>query len=240
MELVLGPENLSVPFSFTIPTHLEDGSEVKRVGVYSSGGHDSGAMLCLILAELQATGRLDTVPVTAFTIVKGEGSTYYSQRVVDKVAEHFGVKVAHVNNLENNEPAYTDGRIGIVPIAKTWLENRHDMVLYMSINRMAPDDIRPFSQTLKIFYKDEKRLYKCPFLLLHKPQITDIYYKLGCEDIIPYTHSCTVQAVGRCNECYSCKEREWGFSALGKDFVDTIPPDIDDVSFGGTWRNPNR
>jgi len=239
MDLVLGPDNLSVPFSFTIPLLTPEGNEVKRVGLWSSGGHDSGAMLCLILAELKATGRLDTVSVTAFTIVKGEGSTYYSERVVKKISEHFGVPITIVNNLENDEDAYKAGRIGTTSVKEIWRQNHHDMILYMSINRMAPDDIRPFTQTLKIFYEDEKKWtsFKSPFLLLHKPQITDLYYKLGCEDIIQWTHSCTVLAVGQCENCYSCKEREWGLQSLDKDRIDTIPPDIEDVSFGGTWIN---
>ena len=241
MDLVLGPENLSVPFSFTIPLVTPEGNEVKRVGVWSSGGHDSGALLCLVLAELKATGRLDTVSVTAFTIVKGEGSTYYSERVVNKISEHFNVPITLVNNLPNDEDAYEAGRIGNTSVRAMWFENHHDMILYMSINRMAPDEIRPFKHTLKIFYEDETKWkrFKSPFLLLHKPQITDIYYKLGCEDIIPWTHSCTVLAVGQCEDCYSCKEREWGLLSLGKEKIDTIPPDIEDVSYGGTWRNTN-
>jgi len=237
MDLVLGPDELSVPFNFTIPTHLKNGNEVKRVGLYSSGGMDSSALMCLIMSELKATGRLETVPVTAFTIVKNEGSTYYSHRIVDKVSEHFGVRITHVNNLENDEEANAQGRIGRTPLVNTYLQNRQDMMFYIGINRMAPDDIRPFEHTLKLFYKDEQVLYKAPFLLLHKPQITDIYYKLGCEDIIQYTHSCTTQAIGPCNNCYSCSERKWGLSALGKADPGTVPPDIDDISYGNTWIN---
>jgi hypothetical protein len=239
MKLTLGPSTLSTELDFTIPTLTQTGKEVTRVGIFSSGGHDSGALLCLIMAELKATGKLDTIPVTAFTIVKDEGSTYYSQRVVSKISEHFGVPISHVNNIPNSEPAYSKGRIGNLPIIKTWGQNQHNMILFMSINRMAPDDIRPFKQKLEIYYPDEKNFYKAPFLLLHKPQILDIYYKLGCEDIIQYTHSCTVQAVGTCNNCYSCKEREWGFTALDKEFIDTVPPDIEDISCHGTWQFNN-
>ena len=57
MELTLGPPELSVPFSFTIPTHNRLGNEIKRVGVFSSGGLDSTALLCLILSDLKDTGR---------------------------------------------------------------------------------------------------------------------------------------------------------------------------------------
>ena len=92
------------------------------------------------------------------------------------------------------------------------------MTIYMGINRMAPDDIRPFEQRLKINYGNVTHgyMYIAPFLFLHKPQILDIYYKLECEDLIPYTHSCTTLKIGACGECYSCAERKWGFDALGK------------------------
>jgi len=239
MDFVLGPENLSVPFSFSIPTHNRLGNEIKRIGVWSSGGLDSTALLCLIMSELKSTGRLETIPVTAFTIIKGEGSTYYSDRVVQKVSEHFGVPIAHTNNLANNEPAYSAGRIGIVPIKHIYEDNKSDMDMYMGINRMAPDDIRPFKQTLKFFYPDEQVLYKAPFLLLHKPQIFDLYYKLECEDMIQWTHSCTVLAVGKCDECYSCQEKVWAFNALDKEYIDTVAPDMEDISFGGTWVHPS-
>lgn len=237
MDLILGLHKLEVPFSFSIPTHNRLGNEIKRVGLYTSGGLDSTALLCLIMSELKATNRLDTISVVAFTIIKGEGSTYYAARVVEQVSKHFGVKIEHQNNLGNNEPAFSAGRIGIVPIKMAYEANKYDMDIYQANNRMAPDNIRPFYQTLKIFYEDEQVLYKAPFLNLHKPQIMDLYYKLGCEDIIPYTHSCTVQAVGKCNTCYSCKEREWGFDALGRYYIDTIPPDVEDISYGGTWAN---
>jgi hypothetical protein len=240
MDFVLGPAGLQTPFSFSIPRFTPRGNEVKQVGVYCSGGHDSGVMLCLALAELKATGRLDSVRVTAFTIIKNEGSTFYAERIVKKVSEHFGVHILHMNNLPNGQSTYAAGRAGGPIIMDLWRQNYHDTIIYMSINRMAPDDIRPFKQTLKIFYEDETkwRAFKSPFLLLHKPQIADLYYQLGCEDIIPWTHSCTVLAQGQCEECYSCKEREWGLTALGKERVDTIPPDIEDVSYGGTWVNP--
>jgi hypothetical protein len=236
MKLILGPQDLSTELDFTIPTIIWKNNQVTQVGVFVSGGHDSAALLCLILSELKATGRLETVAVTAFTVIKDEGSTYYSQRIVKKVSEHFGVPIRHINNVPNSKSAYKAGRIGVHPIRQICIDNFQNTILYMAVNRMAPDNIRPFPQRLNVFYRDEAYIYKSPFLLLHKPQILDIYYKLGCESIIQYTHSCTVQAVGSCNNCYSCKEREWGFTALTKDIINTVEPDIQDISFNGTWQ----
>ena len=235
MQLTLGPDSLSTEFNFEIPTVTVDGNTVTRVGVYSSGGLDSGAMLCTVLTELKNTGRLDSVEVHAFTVVKNEGSTYYSQRVIDKISAHFGVPVTHHNNETNDEKAFGMGRVGQDAITRIWNENKHDMILYMSINRMAPADIRPFAFELKADYKESSPLRIAPFLKMHKPQILDLYYKLGCEDIIQWTHSCTVMAVDRCNNCYSCSERDWGFSALGKIDPGTVAPDHSDITYNGTW-----
>lgn len=235
MKFTLGPVDLSTELNFTIPLCTEEGNIVNRVGIYSSGGLDSGAMLCLVLAELQQTGRLGTIPVFAFTVVKGEGSTYYSQRVIENISRHFNVPITHVNNIVNDDSAFGAGRVGLTPMTAIWEENHHDMAIYMSINKMAPNNIRPFAYTLKAQYKDVNKHRIAPFLNMHKPQILDLYYKLGCEEIIKYTHSCTSQAVDRCNACYSCAERDWGFSALLKTDPGTIPPNVPNISYGGTW-----
>ena len=57
MDLVLGLHQLEVPFSFSIPTHNRLGNEIKRIGLFTSGGIDSSALLCLIMSELKATNR---------------------------------------------------------------------------------------------------------------------------------------------------------------------------------------
>jgi hypothetical protein len=236
MDFTLGLSNLSTPFSFSIPTHNRLGNEIKRIGVYSPGELGATALLCLIISELIATNRLDTISVMTFTVLKRDGSKHYSKRIIDKISAHFYVPIINIDNIENNEPAFFYNRIGKVPFQRVYDDYSHDTDIYQGNNRMAPDDIRPFTQSLGIYYHDEQVLWKSPFLDLHKPQILDLYYKLGCEDIIPWTHSCTVMAQGKCDNCYSCKEREWAFSALEKKYLDTIPLTISDISSDGTWK----
>ena len=65
-------------------------------------------------------------------------------------------------------------------------------------------------------FNENSYVFNSPFLFMHKPQILDILYKLGCESVIPYTHSCTQLEVGQCGLCYSCEERAWGFKMLDK------------------------
>jgi len=223
MKLTLGPSTLSTEIDFEFfRTYgrftVVDGKlahPILNLGVYLSGGIDSAALLCLILEERKLR-RLD-IPVTAFTINKRDGPAYHAVNVLNKIREHFNIEIEHINDIPNDLDADKKGNIGLKCMEYIHGLKPH-MLLYMGINRMAPDDIRPFRQQLLIDYGIEQvtRYYRAPFLFLHKPQILDILYKLNCEDIIPYTHSCTVLKDGKCGECYSCKEREWGFTLLGK------------------------
>ena len=230
MKLLLGPDNLQTELEFEIfkkigkfTTTAGRIGVINKVGVYASGGLDSTALLCLILSELQNINRHD-IPVICFTIKKSDGPTYYATRLIKKVEEQFGVSLQHVNNITNDYLPDQKGNIGSGPIKfiKQYVPN---MVVYMGINRTAPDDVRPFSERLEINYglSIHTPSYSAPFLFMHKPQILDILYQLGCDDLIPYTHSCTVQEIGACGKCYSCLERQWGFDALGKIDPGTIP-----------------
>ena len=110
MHLILGPDGLTTELNFKIPIVTLKNNKVNRVGVFVSGGLDAAALLCLIISELKATNRLDSTGITAFTIIKDDGSTYYAQRVIDKISNHFGISITHVNNLLNDTDAYAAGQ----------------------------------------------------------------------------------------------------------------------------------
>ena len=235
MKLTLGPPDLQKDFEFEIfkksgPYTTVEGrlGLINKVGVYVSGGIDSMALLCMVLTELRDTGRLESTPVICFTIAKSDGPTYYVPRLLQKVEEHFNVKLTHVNDIPNDPEPDKTGDMGAdaINVVRKYAPN---MVTYMGINRMAPDDIRPFKQRLRIDYgySTTSKNFSAPLLFLHKPHILDIIYQLGCGDLLPYTHSCTVLPDGACGECYSCAERKWGFDALGKIDPGTILPKLD-------------
>lgn len=209
MKLTLGPAQLSVNFEFEIPDNIN------KVSVYLSGGLDSAVLLCLILTELKNTERLSKVSVECLTVVKNDGSMNRASNVVKAISALFQKEILHVNNISNDLDSVLKGRVGSAAIQSVWKNRELNTIYYMAVNRMAPDNIRPFKQTLKIFYKDSP-YYESPFLNLHKPQILDLFFKLNCEEIIPITHTCTVNAITPCKECYSCQERKWGFSSLQK------------------------
>ena len=212
MKIKIGPKHLEREFIFTIP-------EVDNIGIFMSGGLDSSAMLSLILKELAETDRLKTVSLTAFTLEKPTGEPAYATRILKKFEDHFQVNISHVNNIPNTEEAIRLGRMDIDVILETCRNFNGRM--YLSGNNMPPSDIKIFKGSLGFTYK-QTLLFQQPFLNLLKPHMTDMLYKLGTDFIIPYTHSCARQFKGKCNLCYSCEERSWGFEELGLADPETV------------------
>ena len=143
MDFVLGSKDISVPFNFSIPDKNKLGNKITRVGVWSSGGLDSTALLCLIISELINTKRLDIIEVVALTVIKGEGSTYYSDRIIQKTMNHFGISITHINNLPNNQPGFSEGRVGIVPVRRIYEENKDNMDILGNLMEWTLDHYDP-------------------------------------------------------------------------------------------------
>lgn len=205
MELKIGTGHRSRDLRFEIP-------ETQRVAVYFSGGLNSLALLGLIINELKNTGR-NNMPVMAFTVAKKVSTAGPAADLTKIISERSGLEIQHLNDIENNEPAYSFGRIGRVPLIKLWDQYHSDTLIYAGMSTMAPDDIRPFKQKLKVQYPTESRYFLMPFLDLIKPEIVEILHHLGYQDLISRAHSCTVQSKGACGECYSCQDRHWGLSS---------------------------
>jgi hypothetical protein len=207
MQLIIGPQHLSRSFNFTIPP-------VENVGIFMSGGLDSAALLCLIINELKHTGRLGTVQIIAFTVHKPTLEPIYASKMIELISNYFNVSIEHNNNLENKEPYLSLGRMDPGQVDKVKDQYKDKIALYMGVNNMAPASVKQFNGGLGFVYKETASSFM-PFINLYKPQLIDILYKLNVEFLIPYTHSCSVQPVGRCDKCYSCQERAWGFEELG-------------------------
>jgi hypothetical protein len=129
-----------------------------------------------------------------------------------------------LNNLENTEPFLSSGTMNPTDHIN-WVYKHYgtDIKLYMSVNNMPPESLKKFKGGLGFIYEEPTDHFR-PFLNLYKPQMIDIIYKLGVEFLIPYAHSCSRHPIGRCNVCYSCDERAWGFEQLSLPNPHTIDP----------------
>lgn len=216
MILQLGPENLKTDFHFNI----EDANQKKprfydSLGVYFSGGIDSTALLLLLLSELKMQGVLKRYPVHCFTVVKQDYSVDISTPLLDAISRKFQTKIYHHNSIANYENKLAN--IHIRTLLSLYVKHK-SMLFFVGNNKMPPESIKKFINVLNTDYGNvqDRVFFYSPFLFLHKPQILDIFYKLNCEDILPYTYSCTVQPHVPCNNCYACEERAWGFEMLKK------------------------
>jgi hypothetical protein len=228
MKYLLGPPNLQTEFDFEIfkkvgKLTIVDNKifrKIDKIGLFLSGGLDSAALLCLILTELKNINKLNELPVVCFTVAKENIPTHYATGVLNYAQTKFDVNITHVNDIPNTSHGDKLGIIGNTPFkfAKNYSAN---ILIYLGQNKMAPDDIRPFSQRLHVNYGNRKTIENItsPFLFLHKPHIVDLIYQLGCEEVISLTKSCSAQPIGNCGTCYACAERKWGFDALEK--IDT-------------------
>jgi len=225
MNYLLGPPNLQTEFDFEIfkkigKLTIVDNKifpKIDKIGLFLSGGLDSAALLCLILTELKNINLLNEIPVVCFTVSKENIPTHYATDVLNYAQNKFNVSIKHINDIPNTPKADQLGILGntLIKFASKYSPN---ILVYLGQNKMAPDDIRPFNQKLNVDYGNTKTINNIasPFLFLHKPQIVDLIYQLGCEDVISLTQSCSVLPTGSCGICYACAERKWGFSALGK------------------------
>lgn len=61
-----------------------------------------------------------------------------------------------------------------------------------------------------------KQNHFLPFVFLKKYHTVGMYYKLGLEDLLYKSHSCTIRSDIHCGECPCCHERVRGFATLGE------------------------
>lgn len=190
------------------------------VALTMSGGLDTALLTYMICKELLDTGRRPEDYIKwIFTIPKRDGAELYPDGIINWIN----------NKLEINLPKKTIIRIpnlhGMYHGSQVWesilavLEQANPDRLYMGSQRAAPDSAnisqpRP-SRTPTIDGPMPGRLVY-PFNHLYKYHCIDLFYQLGLEELIHLTHSCTQVPVGRCNKCYHCLERQWGFEMINK------------------------
>lgn len=225
MQLKLGHGPFVYDFEFTIP-------DVENVGLFLSGGLDSSALLCCIIEELNRTNRSD-LPLHIWTCNKPP-DPINGARMVKIISEEYNRKIIYHDNYDVPQEAIAMGIIDISAVKDAY--DKFDSIqMYLAGNNSWEKtqwadlvNLHEEEHHLKLpWHYPEHAHITYPFLNLLKLHTIDIYYKLGKEHLMAYTHSCSKQEAPACEACYSCREAAHGFKMLGKQRPSFIPHEKD-------------
>ena len=171
----------------------------KKVGVLVSGGWDSAVLWCMAKRICIERGQ-ECVP---FTVPKIDGAEHYANLVLETV---------------NSSDYVTSGAWEILETGKAEYLLNAKNAYPPNMQEMLPDF--PLPNDRYETPEEHKQYVGHPFATWTKAQTIELAFQIGIANIImPITHSCTEQNRGRCNNCWWCKEREWGFNQIKK--IDT-------------------
>lgn len=202
MKIICGPQFDKKEIEIEIPNDFD------TLGVQLSGGPDSAILLYLLAKENQ-----NRKNILIFTVPKHDGAALYVQDIVVYVREH--LKLNLPNPIFVGNPDLHHGLI--VRNANTEIFEKYKSIcLFTGTNQNPPSQFKmPGLYPYREPYNANRKI-KTPFLHLYKYHILDLYYQFGQEKLLELTHTCTEQQIGRCNKCFQCSERAWGFDQLGK------------------------
>lgn len=181
--------------------------EYGSIHIMVSGGMDS-ALLLYMIAKL-SNGLHD---ISTYTVAKTDGAWFHSKNIIDWAQHRFPNIIRHIavgNPGLEHDMQVRSGYIEAIAKHKAPVlylgENQNPPAEFLMgglyPNRMPPGTKHPYLVT--------------PFLHLYKSHIAELCKQLDLDDLIELTHTCTALMVGRCNECFACTERAWGFSQIG-------------------------
>jgi hypothetical protein len=198
MNIICGPENDQRTVTITLPQNKS------RIGVFVSGGLDSAILYYLLSLENRLTGNIHEI--TPLSVMRKEGSKYFSSLVIGHVNQEFGIPYNDTLIVgDNTLPEEEQVKSGI----EQALANQFDLV-YAGVIEQLPQHMVGWQP----IPSQETKKFKTPFKTLNKSHIIDLISKLNQETLFYITHSCSVQEIGRCNYCNGCNERSWGFEQL--------------------------
>jgi hypothetical protein len=191
-----------------------DLNQGQRYGVMLSGGLDSSLMLFLMLKDLQ--DKKIQVDIQPYTIPKHDGSIFFVPDILKYFRSIFKIDIPDLIKVGDPEVHH---RIQSEVAIKEIFKRDPTAIIYSGINQ-NPQDKFDYSIYPEMGYPN--RIKKSPnprlifpFIELQKHHILDLVILFQQEKLLTLTHSCTEQTLGRCMNCFQCRERQWAFDQLG-------------------------
>ena len=201
------------------------------IGVVVSGGFDSSILWHIVYGICLERGQ-KCIP---FTVPKNDGALNYATRMLDWSWQRYGGKRKHpwVVNAEGvdwSREFYQGEEVaqqlhgGIVEIFTKGYAN----YVFTGVNAYPPNHEtlcdyhvpgpRNLSRDSDFIWNDKPASHWIlqPFADMTKADLVLLARELGIlQEISEFSHSCVENIRGRCNECFWCKERAWGFDKAG-------------------------
>ena len=209
MIILAGPKNDKREIKIELPAHHQ------RIGVMLSGGADSAILLYILALERKMSN--SNHELITLTVPRTDGASNYVDAIVNKVNELVpGANIPlpirlgdpTVHHSEQTNTGEREARLKYKIEHIFYGSQAHPPVPMPGEYPGRPD---------RTEYLNNKGVVStnCPFALLDKRHTIDLYEIFQVWPLIELTHSCTHQTVGRCGECYNCKERAWAIEDLG-------------------------
>lgn len=167
-----------------------------KIGVLLSGGMDSALLLYLLAKNFPN----DIQPIT---VPKHDGAAKYVNPILTWI-ENATHRSINDPIIIGNPDLHHSMIVG--DALRRCFNHKLADVFYVGDNQY-PEDVLPNGpkriKMLGVYY---------PFFNWYKTDIVMKYASENIFDLLPLTHTCTERAVGRCNNCWQCKERIWAFA----------------------------
>ena len=189
----------------------------KKIGVLVSGGWDSACLWTMAKTICDIRGQ-ECIP---FTVPKIDGAEYYANLVIANINAWLKLPIEKTNivgQVDSDNPSdyVTSGAWEILTTGKADFILNAKNAYPPNMRDMLPSEY-PLPNDRYETPEEHKQYVGHPFADWTKDQTIALGFQLGIAEILmPITHSCTELNRGRCNTCWWCKEREWGFNKINK------------------------
>lgn len=177
----------------------------KRYGFFTSGGFDSTLLLYCSL-KLKHEHNLPST-IICYTVPRTDDSIIHSQRIIGWLNSIFNISLSNI--IVGNPKLHHSQQVssGLLQAKKS-----SDMIV-------LGDTTNPphlIDGPVRIQSTDPNIIQ--PFINWTKKDTVALSNDLIIPEIMTITHTCTESKLLRCNNCWQCKERAWGFAQ--NDIVD--------------------
>lgn len=174
--------------------------EHKKIGIFLSGGMDSAFLLYYLRQKFSNS-------IYPITVPKYDGAVNYIKGIITWVENTTGKVIESPIILGN--PDLNHSHI-LGDAIRRCLGHKLCDVYFIGDN-VYPVDVLPNGPN-RVKYSHQQIIY--PLFDLYKTDILKLYIEHDILELLQFTHSCTEFSVGRCKQCWQCKERHWAFEQL--------------------------